>query len=97
MNETYTVPVTKQSRCKLCDKVLRPHGDCMFCPECGELFARVDVPITSPDGDNFGWIPTGTAVRKSLYKSRTDAQRVQRKTTRRVTKPKPIQGALFDG
>lgn len=91
------VPATRHAMCKLCDKVLRPHGDCMFCPECGELFAKIDVPTTSPDGDQFGYVTTGTSVRRGLYKGRTEGQRVARKTQRRVKKPQPIQGALFDG
>lgn len=97
MNNARNVPATRHALCKLCEKVLRPHNDCMYCPECGELFARLDVPATSPDGDNFGYVTTGTRIGGGRVPRRNNTALVQRKTARRVKKPKPIQGALFDG
>lgn len=83
--------------CKLCEKVLRPHGDCMFCPECGELFAKISVPATSPDGDNFGYVTTGTKIRGRWSEKTAAQRRTKRRTTTTKKAPTPVQGGLFDG
>lgn len=69
----------------------------MFCPECGELFAKIDIPRTSPDGDNFGFVTTGTKIRGRWSATKVAAKRTQHKTDRRVRKPVITQGGLFDG
>lgn len=96
MKDAHNVPTATVPRCRECDRPLRPHGDCMFCPECGELFAKIDIPRTSPDGDNFGFVTTGTKVRGRWSPARRIASGTRRKTDRRVKQPTATQGGLFD-